>query len=370
MVIDELHVVNRELYDTLRYAGAARRQPLLIEISTAGNDKESLGYERYLYAKSVQEGVAEDPELLVYIAEAESNDVWDKPDQWKRANPSLGTTISLDSFRADFNEAKQGTAATRANFCQLRLNIWQNAAHAWLPMDKWDSCAGPVDADALAGRECFAGLDLASTTDTASLSLVFPLPEEAENVETDDGLGKIVMPYAELLWVWVPEEACRRRERENKTRFAGWVAEGWMKTTPGDVIDYDFIRATMNDLQTKYDIREVAIDRWNATHLANQLAGDGFNVVAFGQGYASMSAPAKEFEALVLSGRLRHGGNPVMRWMVGNCSVERDAAGNIKPSKKKSSEKIDGVVATVMALGRATLRPPPSMYDVRGVMVL
>jgi phage terminase large subunit-like protein len=373
VVIDEKHVVNREMRDTLRYAGAARRQPSFWEISTAGNDKTSVGYETYLYAKKVAEGVIEDPELLVFIAEADSNDVWDDPVQWKKANPSLGHTITLDSFKGDFKEASQGSAAARSNFCQLRLNIWQDAVETWLPMDKWDACGGEIDEKDLEGRDCYAGLDLASTTDTASLVLLFQLADDSrhtsefgggnggagDDVELaesgENGSGKI---YAALLFVWVPEEACRRRERENRTLLDNWAREGHVTKTPGDVIDYDHIREKLKYLSDRFSIRQVALDRWNATQLSVQLQGDGFDVQPFGQGYASMTAPTKALEELVLSGRLCHGGNPVFRWFASNCSVEQDAAGNLKPSKKRSTEKIDGLVALVMSLGLALQAPP------------
>ncbi len=338
MVIDELHVVNQELYDTLRYAGAARRQPLLIEISTAGNDKESLGYDRYLYAKNVFEGKTEDPDLLAYVAEADSNDVWADETQWHKANPSLGCTISMDSFRADWKEASQGSAATKANFCQLRLNIWQDAVHAWLAMDRWDECGAKPDMESLKNRQCYIGLDLASTTDTASLVLLFP---------GDDGI------YDALLYCWVPETACKTRERRNKTLLDNWTRQGLIIKTAGDVIDYDFIRQKILDLDNEYRICQIAVDPWNSTQLVSQLTADGFEVINFRQGFASLTAPSKEFEGLVLTKRLRHGGNPVWRWMAGNCTIETDAAGNIKPSKKTSTEKIDGIIALVMALGIA-----------------
>lgn len=355
MVIDELHVVNQELYDTLRYAGSARRQPLLIEISTAGNDKESLGYDRYQYAKAVFEGRTDDPELLAYIAEADSNDEWADESQWEKANPSLGHTISLEGFRADWKEASQGTAATRSNFCQLRLNIWQDAVHAWLPMDRWDECHGDLRPEELHGRECYISLDLASTTDTASMILLFP---ELEGT------------YAALFYCWVPETACRTRERKNKTLLDNWAREGLIAKTSGDVIDYDVIRQKINDLSRVYDIKKIAVDPWNATQLATQLTGDGFKVEAFRQGYASMSGPAKELEGLVLSKRLRHGGHRVLRWMAGNTSIDMDPAGNIKPSKKTSTEKIDGIVALCMALGLAIQEALPSIYDTRDVVVI
>lgn len=349
MVIDELHVVNQELYDTLRYAGAARKQPLLIEISTAGNDKESLGYDRYLYAKSVHEGRAEDDQLLTYIAEADLNDVWADEKQWRKANPSLGHTITLESFRADWKEASQGSTAAKSNFCQLRLNIWQDAVHAWLDMEKWDACNEPIDLEALKGQPCYVGLDLASTTDTACMVLLFPQEESK---------------YSVLLFCWVPEEACRRRERKNKTLLDNWARDGHVDKTSGDVIDYSAIHAKINELADVYDMRVIGVDPWNATHLATQLMADGFTVENVRQGYSSMSAPAKELEGLVLQGRLRHGGNPVLRWMAGNVSAEIDPAGNIKPSKKTSSEKIDGIVALIMALGLAMQAEPTDKVTV------
>jgi phage terminase large subunit-like protein len=190
----------------------------------------------------------------------------------------------------------------------------------------------------LLGRECYAGLDLASTTDLCALGLVFPIEES--------GLVAVKPLF------WCPENCGRERERRNKVRYDRWIKQGYIKTTPGDVIDYEVIRRDMNDLSKQHHIREVAIDRWNATQLSTQLSDDGFNVIGFGQGYASMNAPTKEFESLVLSHRLIHDGNPVLRWMVSNLSTEMDAAGNLKPSKKKSTEKIDGCVAIIMGLGR------------------
>jgi phage terminase large subunit-like protein len=206
----------------------------------------------------------------------------------------------------------------------------------------------------VAGRACYAGLDLASTTDLAALVLLFP--------DVDGS-------YDILHWAWAPERACRERERTNKTRYDAWVRQGLIAQTPGDVVDYDRIRVKILELGELYDIRD--IDRWNSTQLATQLQGDGFEVVGFGQGFASMTAPTKELESLMLSGKLRHGGNPVLRWMAGNVTVETDAAGNLKPSKKKSTEKIDGIVALIMALGRAMVRPElDSVYDGQGVDLL
>jgi phage terminase large subunit-like protein len=211
----------------------------------------------------------------------------------------------------------------------------------WLNLDKWDACGTPVSG--LDGRECFAGLKLSSTTDITALVLAFP----------DKGR------YDMLPFFWVPEDGARTRERRDRAPYTQWIRAGHMEATAGEVIDYDVIRRRINELGDRYRIRQIAIDRWNATQLATQLEGDGFEVVPFGQGYASMNSPTKKFDELLLSKRLAHGGHPVLRWMAGNVSLETDAADNWKPSKKKSTERIDGIVAAIMAVGLAMLDPPP-----------
>ncbi len=192
----------------------------------------------------------------------------------------------------------------------------------------------------LESQECYAGLDLSSTTDITALVLVFP----------EEGRFK-VLPF-----FWIPEEGARQRERRDRVPYPQWIRQGLIEATPGEVIDYDRIRTKINELGQRYHIREIAIDRWNATQLATQLEGDGFQMVAFGQGYASMNWPTKKLEELVLGGKLAHGGHPVLRWMASNVSIETDAADNWKPSKKKSVERIDGIVALIMAAGRVGLQ--------------
>jgi phage terminase large subunit-like protein len=357
LIFDELHAQpTRALWDTLIYGGAARRQPLSISITTAGYDKESICYEQHRYAKAILAGEIVDHQFFSFIAAAQEEDDWTDPAVWRKANPSYGITISEDSFKADALEA-QNSAARENAFRRYRLNQWTEQDVRWLQMERWDECDIAIvyegEIEPLAGKLCYAGLDLASTTDLAALVLLFP--------DTDGS-------YDILCWFWAPERACRERERTNKTRYDAWVRQGLITQTPGDVVDYDRIRVKILELGELYDIREIAIDRWNSTQLATQLQGDGFEVVGFGQGFASMTAPTKELESLMLSGKLRHGGNPVLRWMAGNVTVETDAAGNLKPSKKKSTEKIDGIVALIMALGRAMVRPElDSVYDGQGV---
>lgn len=340
LLFDELHAqAKRDLWDTLAYGGAARRQPLLLSISTAGYDRDSIGYEQYRYAREVLAGNIVDPAFFPFIAEAAEDDDWKAPAVWRKANPNIGVSIRESEMVEACREAEASPSKQNA-FRRYRLNQWTEQDIRWLDMDRWDACAGAVDAAELHGRDCFAGLDLASTTDVAALVLLFPQGDSYD-----------VLPF-----FWVPENACKDRERRNKTRLDEWIRQGLLEVTPGDVIDYDRIRKKINDLRKDFNILEIAVDRWNSTQLSTQLQGDGFEMVAFGQGFASMTAPTKELETLILAGRLRHGGHAVLRWMAGNVSVEQDAAGNLKPSKKRSTEKIDGIVALVMALGRAMVR--------------
>jgi len=208
----------------------------------------------------------------------------------------------------------------------------------------------------LAGAKCLGGLDMSTTTDLSAFVLVFRRDRMI-----------YVLPY-----FWLPEKAAYRRHRKDKVPYPVWVKQGYIRTTPGDVIDYDVVRAEINELGTRYNIKEIALDRWNSTQLMTQLDGDGFEMVPFGQGYASMTAPSKELEKLIIQGGLQHGGHPVLRWMASNVAAELDAAGNIKPSKKKSTERIDGIVALIMAIGRLIAQPESrrSIYETQEPLVL
>lgn len=340
VVIDELHVVDRETYETLRYAGAARQQPLFVEISTAGNNRDSLGYERYLYAKRVRDGETEDPELLPVVYEAESNDLWEAPEQWRRANPSLGVTITEDSFAADFREAKQGTAATQASFKQLRLNLWQDTVSAWFPVDLWDACAGPMTDEQLAGLPCWFGFDLASKMDLTACVWVFKLADGS---------------YYFRSRFWCPAEADSARQKANKALLRPWVLAGHIKSTPGNVTDYDVIEADILADAARLSPREGAYDPWNATQVVTHLTNQGVSLREFGQTIKNYNQPMKEFEKLVREKKARHDANPVMRFCIKNVMVQPDGNDNIRPHKGKSADKIDGVMGGLMGLGLALL---------------
>ncbi len=332
VLIDELHAQRtRDLWDTLRYAGASRRQPLQLAITTAGYDRHSICWEQHDYALKVLDGTIEDTSFFPFVAAANDEADWTDPNVWKTANPSFGITINADQFAEDCTEAQESPAKENS-FRRYRLNQWTEQDVRWLNMEKWDACGTPLED--LRGQVCFAGLDLSSTTDVSALVLVFP--------DEDEGRFDVLPLF------WVPEEGARKRERRDRVPYVQWIRDDHMEATSGEVVDYDVIRRRINELNEQFEIREIAIDRWNATQLATQLEGDGFEMVAFGQGYASMSAPTKKLEEVVLSRKLAHAGHPVLRWMAGNVSIETDAADNWKPSKKKSVERIDGIVALIM----------------------
>jgi phage terminase large subunit-like protein len=349
VVYDELHAApNRELWDVLSTSMGARTQPLMFAISTAGYDRHSILWELYDHAKKVEETPDLDPSFLPLLYEAPREADWLDEKVWKAANPALGDFRSLDEMRIAANRAK-AIPAQQNTFRRLYLNQWTEQAERWIDMSTWDLGATPVDREGLRGRPCYLGLDLASTRDVTALVAVFP----------DDDGGFDVLPF-----FWVPEDTMTARVTRDRVPYDQWQADGQLFTTSGNVCDYDVIREFVRELADEFDIREIAFDRWGATQLVTQLQGDGATCVPIGQGFASLSAPTKELEKLILSGQVRHGGHPVLRWMAGNVAVEQDPAGNVKPSKKKSTERIDGVVALVMALDRAIrTEHATSVYD-------
>lgn len=242
-------------------------------------------------------------------------------------------------------------------FKQLRLKIWTSATVCWIPEHIYNRGNLPIDMASLAGRECYGGLDLSSTTDITVFVLVFPPRSEEEK-------------YIVLSFFWLPEETLGLRCRRDHILYDVWEHQGYIKTTEGNVLHYGFIEKFIEELGQKYHIREIAFDRWNATQMVQNLEGMGFTVVPFGQGYKDMSPPSKELYKLLMEGSINHGGNPVLRWMAQNVVMRQDPAGNIKPDKEKSTEKIDGIVATIMSLDRCVRNQKngSSVYDERGII--
>ena len=360
LVLDEVHAQpNRKLYDVLtKGSGDAREQPLYFLITTAGTDTNSICYELHQKAEDIIEGRKNDPTFYPVIYGAGMDEDWTDPKVWKKANPSLGETITMDKVRAACESAKQNPGEENS-FRQLRLNQWVKQAVRWMPMDKWDACAFPSDPEDLEGRVCYGGLDLSSTTDLASFCLVFP-PEEDDE------------PYYILPYFWLPEDTLTLRVNRDHVPYDVWERQGYIQTTEGNVVHYAFIEKFIEKLGEKYNIREIAFDRWGAVQMVQNLEGMGFTVVPMGQGFASMSPPTKELMKLTLERRLAHGGHPVLRWNMDNIFIRTDPAGNIKADKAKSTEKIDGAIACIMALDRAIRcgnDTSESVYDTRGLLV-
>ena len=358
VIADEVHAMpNRNLIDVLTTSQGARTQPLTIYITTSDYDRESICNEKYDYACKVRDGIIDDPYFLPIIYEASPQDDWRSPDVWRKANPCFGVSLQEEYVRRECQKAMESPSYENT-FKRLQLNVKTEQDVRWLAMDKWDACNDYFDPESLLGKECYGGLDLASTSDVSALSLVFPNVIDGKSV---------ILPF-----FWIPSVTAMDRARKDRIPYDAWAKQMRITLTTGNVADYDVIRRDIVKLSEKYKIREIAFDRWNATQLVNQLVGDGISMVQFGQGYISMSAPSKDLEKMILSEMVIHGGNPVLRWMASNVSVEMDAAGNIKPSRSKSSEKIDGIVATIMALGRIQTKAVkrPSVYEKRGLLVL
>lgn len=363
LVLDEVHAQpNRKLFDVLtKGSGDAREQPLYFLITTAGNNtsNENICWELHQKAKDIIEGRKHDSTFYPCIYGADESEKWDDPEVWLKANPSLGETITIDKVQAACDSAKQNPAEENA-FRQLRLNQWVKQSIRWMPMDKWDLCAFPVVPEYLEGRVCYGGLDLSSSTDITSFVLCFPPMDEDDKY--------VIMPF-----FWVPEDTLDIRVKRDHVPYDYWHQQGKLMTTEGNVIHYGFIEQFIEELGTKYNIREIAFDRWGAVQMVQNLEGMGFTVVPFGQGFKDMSPPTKELMKLVLEQRIAHGGHPVLRWNFDNIFIRTDPAGNIKADKEKSSEKIDGAVATIMALDRAIRMGNDngaSVYDERGLLFI
>ena len=361
LIFDELWVQkDRKFFDMMtKGTSDARKNPLHFIITTAGTDTHSICYELHQKAKDIIEGRKVDPTFYPVIYGAEDDDDWTDEAVWAKANPSLNITIDIEKVRAACESAKMMPNEENA-FRQLRLNQWVKQTVRWMPMEKWDLCAFPVNEQSLEGRVCYGGLDLSSTTDLTAFVLVFPPEDEDDKY--------VVLPY-----FWLPEETLSLRVRRDHVPYDLWERQGFIKTTEGNVVHYGYIEKFIEELGTKYNIREIAFDRWGAAQMVQNLEGMGFTVVPFGQGYSSMSPPTKELMKLVLEKKIAHGGHPVLRWNVDNISIRTDPAGNIKADKEKSTEKIDGAIATIMALDRAIRcgnDQGGSVYDDRGLLFI
>lgn len=353
-LVDEVHAhPDSTMWDVLASGMGARRQPILWGVTTAGL-YQGFGHEQHLYYHSVVDPASgvEDDGAFVFLCQLGAEDDRYDEEVWEKANPNLRVSVSMDYLRGEAVQAKQNPRKENGFLCK-NLNVWTSQAVRWISLDDWDEGAKPgIDEATLAGARAFGGLDLASTIDLTAFALWFP------------DTGSVVMRF------WVPEDRIAARSREDRVPYDLWAQEGWISTTPGNAVDYAFIRAEILALHGKYRIQEIGFDPHNAVQLAIELQEEGVPMVRVSQGYGGMSGPSKAFERLVLAKQIHHGGHPVLRWCVGNVAVRMSPDEDIRPDKEHSTERIDGAVALIMAIGRAAANPveKESVYAKRGVV--
>ncbi len=381
-MVDELHAhPNRDVWDVIITATGARRQALIMAITTAGYDKHSVCWEQHDYTEKVLEGIIEDEthfgiiftidhgeDCMCFLPNCKKGcDSWQDEKVWGKANPNLNVCTKLDDLQMKAKKAAEVPTQLNA-FLRLHMNIWTESVTKWIGTDKWAACGGKVDKDRLKGRLCYAGLDLSTTTDISAFVLVFPPLEDGD-------------VYEILCRFWIPQENMRERVRKDRVPYDVWVREGYITATQGNIIDYNSILHQIDQDCNDYDLQELAFDRWGSQKITTDLQDMGFenektkhvqrHLIQFGQGFASMNAPTKELEKLILGRQMRHGDNPVLTWMISNTVIKMDAAGNMKPDKGESTERIDGVVALIMAIDRATRSTDNnSIYEERGVVII
>jgi len=353
IVNDELHIQpDRDLVDTLETATASRRQPIIVHITTAGFDKHSICYEKYDYACKIRDGVIDNPYFLPVIYEASPGDDWRDEKTWQKANPNYGVSVNVDYLRKECKEAVD-VPAKENTFKRLHLNIWTEQETRWLSKEAWSECFEDYSEADLEGQPCYGGLDLSSTTDLTVFTLYFP------------------MVHKVLCYCFAPKENAMRREKKDKVPYLLWAKDGYIELTDGNAVDYDFIRSKINKLKERFDIRSIGIDPWNAVGLINNLVSDRFEILKVPQRITHLTFPAKELEKLIALRTIRHNNNPVLNWCISNVSVTQDAAGNIMPSKAKSTERIDCVSALLNSIAVCAMKPvQQSVYEERGAIVL
>ena len=356
---DEVHRwKDGALYRIVNESEAAREQPLDFLITTAGIKNRGYGWKMHQRAVAVREGRIVDPTFLPVIYALEPEDDWRDERNWPKANPNLRVSVSLDFLRQKAKEAEESPDKEN-DFKRYRCNLWTEQATRWLRMVDWRACSrDPADAELwkkleaeLEGRECFGGLDLSSTDDLTALCWSFP-PEHEEQ------------PFVQIWRCWVPKRKVELRREAGEVDYQPWIDAGALTAIDKPVIDQRPILKQIKADGERFTIRELAIDRWNSSQISLELSEDGLVVVRHGQGFGDMTEPTKGFEKKVIAGELEHGNNPVAAWAAGNVAVATDPAGNKKPDKEESSEKIDPIVAAIMATGRAALvQPAGTVYD-------
>lgn len=333
VILDEFHAHKDDLvFNVMKSAMGARVQPLMMILTTAGFNRNVPCYSYRDVAIKVLKGILKQDDLYISIHTLDPDDDYHDPANWQKSNPNLNISVKENFLIGEYNDAKNNPDRMY-NFLTKNLNIWTDSAKQWLPSAEWEACnKGEED---LTGEVCYAGLDLASVRDTNALALCFPRPE-----------GN----FSFKVFFWMPEMNVLERVKNKGINYDRWIREGYMRTTDGNITDYNYIKEDIKAICKEYKVQNIQFDRWNSSQLVIDLMYEGLNMVPFGQGFASMSAPTKELERLVMSNKMNHMGNPVLTWHVSNVFLQRDASGNLKIDKDKSSEKVDGAVACVMAL--------------------
>ena len=356
VVYDELHTAqNRELWDALATSVGSRRQPLIITITTAGFDRQSICYELYSYAKRILNKSLKDDTFYPCVFECDIDDDIQDEKVWKKANPNYGISLKKKYMKIESQKAMDVPSYLNT-FKRLHLNMWTDSVSVWIPNSEWMECHQEFDYDSLDGCAAWGGLDLASTRDLSALTLVFKVEDKF-----------VIMPY-----IFVPKENAIKRSKIDGVDYLTFIRENDVIATEGDVQDYSFIRKTINDLSKKYRIQSIAYDRWGASQLILDLTNqDGVPMSPLGQGFVSLSAPTKTFEREILAKNVIHPNNKCLNWCMSNVAIQEDASGNLKPAKNRSKEKIDPVVATICAFAEMmTMDSGESVYDERGLILL
>ena len=358
-IVDEVHThPSPEVWDVLSIASGARSQPLQFGITTAGTNREGVAFQLRDYLLKTINGQVEDDSFWGLIYTIDDGDDWLDVAAWRKANPGYGKSVQPDDMERLSKQAEESPSA-RVNYLTKRLNVWQNASSAWLSMSDWASCGETPrpSLDELKGKPCYIGLDLASVSDFACIAVMFPLE------------GGMVAQY---VYSFLPEDTVEEKAGHLSREYKSWLQGGFITTTAGNVNDLSYMKERVLELCQDFNVREIAYDAWGAAELSADLIDRGLPMVKFGQGMGSMSSPSKSYETLVKSGKLLHGNDPVVNWMASNCEIWSDVNDNIKVRKGSPANKIDGIIAAIMALGRLDVNGglPESAYTTRGIRVI
>ena len=352
---DEVHAwEDDDLFNQIDDALGARAQPLFLLVTTAGKNMDGICYRLRDHLIAILEGDHNrsyiDDEFFGVIYTLDEADDWRDDTVWKKANPNLGVSKNWDYLRRKVSQAIQ-IPSLEFTVKNKQFDIWTAGKTKWLDMERWDSCSGKIDLKRLSGCSCHLGIDLSTNQDLTAVVALFPPG-----------------PYDEwtiLPRLYLPEDCLDLRQREDRRPYKYWKKQGYLLTTPGDSIDLQFIKRDILTLSEEYQVIDAGFDPWKATEIASALIDEGFDMVQMRQGHATLGSPTLTFENYVLKKMFRHAGHPVLRWMAGNATVIFDSNGNIRPDKTNAKKRIDGIVATIMALGRAQIyrdEGPPELH--------